>query len=336
MTTTGETMRISTEADLEQVWSDLADPCPVLDDEGVYRLVDPDHPLDIYAGIRRGSQVTLLLISPAPPPEFRKLRSVAIEAGKRSDGRFALLLALQEPVLRPVFARLCADLVNATRTGVDPARGPAAVLTRLDRWWRLLEGQQTGLGRSILMGLIGELLVLRDRLVPDLGADLAVKAWIGPDGADQDFHLPTGLRIEVKAAWADQDTVNINGLDQLDGQGDPIELVIVRLAETGRSAPDALTAPMLVASLRETLALHPAASSEFESLLAALGWHEHPSHHDVVVRFLGAERHVVDDTFPRLVRDNVPDGVTGARYFVLLPAAVAGPLGAGLAAGAGG
>lgn len=311
-------MTTSTDAEIESIWTDLARPA-FAGDDGVHRRVDPEHPLDIYAGIRGDAQATFLLISPARPPAFRPLRSVAIEARKRTDGRFSLLLALEEAALRPIFARLCSDLVNATRTGVPPERGPAAVLTRLDRWSRLLDGQPTGLGRSVLMGMVAELLVLRDRLIPEIGPDGAVKAWIGPDGGNQDFRLPNGLRIEIKAAWADQDAVNINGLDQLDGQADPIELLIVRLAETAASASDALSAPALITGLRETLAMHPAALVEFESLLAALHWHDHPSHHEFVVRFLGAERHIVDDRFPRLVRGNVPDAVADAHYVLRLP-----------------
>lgn len=323
--------RILTEADLEAIWSDLAGPDPTGDDEGVYRRIDPEHPLDIYAGIRRGLQAILLLITPIRPPEFRKLRSLSIETRRRGDSLYVLQLALQELALRPVFARLCADLVNATRS-VDPQRGPAAILARLDRWWRLLEGQQTGLSCSVLIGLIAELLVLRDRLIPEFGADVAVKAWSGPDGGDQDFRLPTGLRIEVKAAWADEGAVKINGLDQLDGQGDPLDLLVVRLAETARSAPDGITAPALIAELRQNLGQYPLALSEFESLLAALHWHEHLTHHDLIVRFLGVEYHEVGESFPRLTRANVPFAVTDADYSLNLPPADLAPMTSGVTA----
>lgn len=325
MTTWLKTM-ISTEADIEAIWGELALPDLAEASEGIHRRLAPDHPLDIYVGLRDGGQATFLLVSPVRPPSFRELRSVSIEVRKRQDGRYTLLLALEDPSLRPIFAGLCADLVNATRQGVPAEKGPSALLARLGRWWHLLEGARAGLSRSVLLGLMGELLVLKYRLIPALGCDAAVASWKGPDGADQDFRLPGGLRWEVKAASAGGTTVQINGLGQLDGEGDALELLVVRLVETSASATDALTPASLVTNLRGRLGSHPSARAEFDSLLAAVGWHEHPSHHDLAVRCLGLERHQVDDSFPCLNRATVPTSVTEARYSILLPEARLEPI----------
>ena len=124
-----------------------------------------------------------------------------------------------------------------------------------------------GLDRAALRGLIGELLVLENRLLQRLGLDEAVSAWTGPLGMAQDFRLPSGQRIEVKAVDRDADSVLVNGLGQLDGGGDPIQLAVVRLEDTGRNAPDALTAPLLVGRLRTRLADSPSALGLFNSML---------------------------------------------------------------------
>lgn len=134
-----------------------------------------------------------------------------------------------------------------------------------------------------LRGLIGELVILESRVLPVLSAFDAVSSWIGPLGAPQDFLLPSGQRIEVKAVRPDTRTVQINGLSQLDSGTEPVTLIVVRLADAGAEAPATLTAPELIERLRRRLSGEPHALNEFESRLAAAGWHEHTSHANLAV-----------------------------------------------------
>jgi hypothetical protein len=171
-----------------------------------------------------------------------------------------------------------------------------------------------------LRGLIGELLVFELDVLPKHRPTDAVMAWNGPFGAPQDFTLPTGQRIEVKAVRGDATSCQINGLDQLDAASDPLTLTVVRLDQTGTHAEGAVTATGLIERLRERLIEDPAALNEFESRLAAAGWHDHPDHRNFAVLVVGVEHHAVDGDFPRLIRGLVPQGVLEARYDVTLPA----------------
>lgn len=313
-------MTTSTDIDIEALWAALA----VRGDTGhttLHQRVDAEHPLDFYAGVDAPDRPCLMLISPTRPPAVRPLRAVEVDIGHRSDGRFTLTLSLTLPPLREVFARLCADLVASSRAGVAPGQGPVAVATRLERWRRLMEGEAAGLSRSTLRGLLGELLVLRMELLPAMPALDAVRSWKGPLGAHQDFVRPDGSRIEVKAVHPDQCDVRISSLAQLDGEGDPLTLAVVRLADTTPGAPGTLTAPELVAAIKTELDHEPFARTEFDSLLAAFGWHHHPDHDRVAGRLLRIDWHDVDESFPRVTRSDVPAGVVDAVYTVVLPSA---------------
>ena len=57
----------------------------------------------------------------------------------------------------------------------------------------------------------------------------------------------------------------------------------------------------------------------FESALAALRWHDHPSHDSFAVRVLGIDAYPVDAAFPKLTAADVPAGVLDAHYTVALP-----------------
>ena len=87
-------------------------------------------------------------------------------------------------------------------------------------------------------------------------------------------------------------------------------------------ANGAFTAAQLVNRPRDQLVSEPIALKEFDSRLAATGWHEHPDHDGFAVRLMGIEHHAVDTTFALLIRATVPEGVLEADYEIALPPAL--------------
>jgi hypothetical protein len=300
---------------IEQLWQELR----AAGGPARQRRIDADHPHDLYADFAPPDQVGLLAICATQPRRVRQLRSVAVDTGVRGDGRWSLRLRLDEPRLMPVFGALCRDIIGATRSGVAEAQLAKMILDRLDRWRTLLERGTPGLGESTLRGLIGELLVLELYVIPQLALLPAVMSWTGPDGSAQDFLLPSGRRIEVKTIRHDAGAARINGLEQLDAQGDPLSLAIVRVQTTGPDAADAITAPMLIRRLRQRLLDDPDALVAFDAALGAVGWHEHASHDLVALRPMAIELHEVGPAFPRLLRGTVPSGIEDADYTITLP-----------------
>jgi hypothetical protein len=304
----------TTTMSIENLWRQLASA-----ERNAQTRVDAVHPLDIYADMQPPDRVGLVAVCGTRPPEVRPMRAISVEHGVRADGRWTLRLLLLEQQLLPVFAALCRDVIACTRSGVDESRLGQVVVQRLLHWRSLLERDSAGLGEAALRGLIGELLVLRDRLMPALGPAGAVAAWRGPLGAPQDFVLPDTHRVEVKTVGPHADQVRVNGLDQLDPCGDPLTLTVVRAEAATPDARGAVSAPALIAEIGNLLAVDPEAVAAFGIALNGMGWHEHPSHHAVALRLLGMEDHEVGDGFPCLTRATVPAGVLDADYAVGLP-----------------
>jgi len=283
------------------------------------RRLDAEHPCDLYADYDPPDQVGLVAICDGRPVLPKPMRAITIEAGQRADGRWSLRLALQQPNLIPVFAALCRDIAAATLNGVTEADLAPTVLGRLHRWRSLLERDAAGLEETTLRGLVGELTILLERVLPENSPRVAIDAWKGPQGAAQDFLLPNGARIEVKAIEWDSRTVRINGLAQLDPGVDELTLAAVRLQTTTPSAQGALTVSQLVERIRLAIAADLDALDLFEARLALIGWHEHPSHDEFAVRVLAVEAHTVTGEFPRLVTSTVPSGVSEVEYDATLP-----------------
>lgn len=291
---------------------------------GSQRRVDASHPLDLYADFEPPDRPGLILVCDERPPEAPPMEAIGIERRKRQDGRWSMRVLLEEPRLLPVFTELCRDIVEFTRENSGAGLPSGLVLSRIARWRSLMETQPPGMSRSQLRGLLGELLVLEQELLTVLTPDQAVSSWTGPLGASQDFRLPDGTKLEVKAVDRHADRTRINGLEQLDSGGDPLRLVVVRLEDTGADADGALTAGRLIARLRSRLEHAPAALESLEALLGFTGWSESIDTDSVVVRLNRIEHYDVRGDFPRLIAANVPDGVTDATYEILLPPVVPG------------
>jgi hypothetical protein len=308
------TMTPMTIPTIEELWRSLRASATVL-----HRRVDARHPLELYAEFDPPDRYGLVLFTAREPPEPLSLRSLHIDRGRRPDGLWWLRLSITGTAFHPVFAGLCRDIITTTRTNVTGDLAASVILSRVDRWRRLLEGELRGMSNTELRGLIGELIVLELDVLPAHRASDALMAWNGPLGAAQDFTLPTGQRIEVKAIRGESTSCQIDGLDQLDAASDPLTLTVVRMDQTGAHAEGAITATGLIDRLRYRLAEEPTALNEFESRLAAAGWHDHPDHRNFAILVVGIEHHAVDGDFPRLTRSLVPQGVLEAKYEITLP-----------------
>jgi hypothetical protein len=286
------------------------------------RRVDATHPLDLYADFEPPDRPGLILICDERPADAPAMQAIGVECRQRQDGRWSMRISLEEPRLLPVFTELCRDIVEFTRVNAQSGLPSGLVLSRIARWRSLMQSQPPGLTRAQLRGMIGELLVLQAELLPILTPEEAVSAWTGPLGASQDFRLPDGTKLEVKAVDRHADRARINGLEQLDSGGDPLQLVVVRLEDTGIDAEGALTAGRLIAQLRGRIEHAPAALQALELLLGFAGWVDNLDSDSVVVRLDRIEHHEVSGDFPRLTAAHVPGGVTEATYEILLPRAV--------------
>lgn len=198
-------------------------------------------------------------------------------------------LVCEDSALEGVFERLVEDVVDAIAQ--QESREPQHVARFVLREWRhLLAAASTPLPETTLIGLIGELEVLR-RLM-DNDPIVALDAWVGCLGEAQDFRYD-GRALEVKTNSARAPhIVQISSLAQLDPEPySRLDLVVVtvRLDAAGASVDD------LVAGLISTgvpAALLRDKLSEVGFVSGAVG--------------ADAVRAVVDDVRAWAVTDDMP------------------------------
>jgi hypothetical protein len=120
-------------------------------------------------------------------------------------------LELVDTDMSDLFTALCVEVVEEIST--SPDRAVAALRKVLQDWRALLAAPRETLTSSALVGLFGELTVLKQMTERDPGA---VMFWVGPSGAPQDFRRELrALEMKTTASPVGR-TVQIHGVDQLD------------------------------------------------------------------------------------------------------------------------
>lgn len=296
---------------------DLWDTLQAEGELGGARRVDDVHPCDLYAALDAGGRRGLILVTDSVPPTAPRFEAVDVITSQRLDNRWSVAIWLGVEALLAPFARLCQDLVEASRL-IDPAGAGGFMLSRLARWRRLLEPGSGALSITELRGLAGELVVL-DRCLQLWPPGQVVDAWLGPLDAPQDFALPS-LWVEAKAALPSASVVRITSVDQLDVAG-RLLLAVVTLANVSGDSPG-VSPEHLVDSIREQLtnAAADGAVLEFDSKLATLGYADDPVYSQTMFRIDAVRFFEVKDPFPLIRRRDLPSGISEAVYDIELSA----------------
>lgn len=277
----------------------------------------PESRFDIYAGVDSSSFVLLAIGIHARPPNIATdSSSLDYFRQQRKDGSWLMVLRLRQNGLETVFGRLCQDLADAAE-GV-PGEKALVVLfrERLSLWKKLFQHGGSGfLQPHEIKGLIAEMLVL-ELLIRDGERDVheTVSGWIGPLGADQDF-MYSDQAIEVKAIGPGAESISISSLEQLDCAV-PMDLILATLRPATPGEPGAIGLNALAARIEGMIAKSPEALNIFKERLLEARYVEHEFYETVLFEPTSISAYSVRDTFPKLVRDMVTNGIVGASYSI--------------------
>lgn len=269
--------------------------------------------LDIHIEVDFPEHARALTIRATDAIEDQELLDTA---GLRCSAQGGVVRVQADPTVEPeLFCTLVADLVHHVAAAAH--RPAAALVQRIRSWQRMLAaGMRTGLSAQGQLGLFGELLALREIVLPAWGAQ-AIQGWVGPTGAPQDFRLQAGA-LEVKCvSYRDPDSCRVSNEDQLDDDGLQVLALVHQSVRT--SAGNGVTLPEMVDAVRAEPAFAGSRALLEERLLHA-GWLDvHRSQYERERYSLSARRcYQVAPGFPRLTRRDLPSGVRSISYSVEL------------------
>nr|WP_164117586.1 PD-(D/E)XK motif protein [Stenotrophomonas maltophilia] len=208
-------------------------------------------------------------------------------------------IGLRERRLESPFGDLCTQIVSRIADGIPPLAAVASCI----RDFRILlaEEPQTPVDLSTVLGLLGELVVLREGA---RRSAQAVDSWTGPLGHRHDFRGPGGA-LEVKStAFLQSSTVHIHGLEQLSPPADtPLWLahVVLERSAAGNVYVEQLCKELIALGVQEDAIV---------SRLASMGCQDSkaPEWNALRTTLEAIRLYLVSDNFPRLTTNLLPNG----------------------------
>lgn len=280
--------------------------------QSVGRRADEKHPLDFFITYDENRNMQMMLISeflPSIPPSSQQ---IFVRANSRHDGKHALCFSLIDVNLREQFVSLCWDIMHCTVNVPSKTSGVKAAVKRFCMWQKLFaEEQKKKLSGAEVKGLIGELLALKNVILPIYSSQTAVAGWIGPIGADRDFEF-SDTWYEAKAMALSKDTITISSVDQLDISTAGI-LLVLRIERVSPNSPECFTLNSLVNEVRNIIQ-DLDARIIFESRLSSSKYDPADPQADEPYFLHHIERYRVNDYFPRIRRCDLPTEISNCTY----------------------
>ncbi len=246
------------------------------------------------------------------------VNGVCVDLRTGDQGLQHLVLALERQVDRDLFAGLCRTLAYSLEHATDAASSLAVSLAHIRRWKTFLSGRSQHLSAEEVQGLFAEVIFLMELLDREMPSNSAVDAWLGPERSHQDF-IFGNTAVEVKSlSGVERSSIRISSEDQLESLNDALFLRIYRLS----SLADAAGARSLneIVSVVQSLLDEADAVEAFDRKLVAHGYAPLPNYDEPRFVISDVRSYRVADDFPRLMRSQLPVGITKVAYDIRLEA----------------
>ncbi len=278
-----------------------------------YLRIDSRHILDLYIGLNENGQCTLEYRGKFTPKAVKGSASISISQGVGKEYNY-LLISLKDVEMLDTFCALCNDIVESTRCCESNEVGYTVIIDRLYSWKKLFTSRKKQLQESTIMGLIGELLFLSQYMFSTYNQHQAIEAWSGQELTHKDFSLDN-IWYEVKAIHVGKNSVRISSLEQLQSNTEG-ELIIVEL-ERMSEAYDGIYLSKIANQILSTISLD-SDKDLFLNQLYNQGYRFDSEDDRFVYDLKSITRYKVDDSFPKLTRNQIVKSITQAQYDIAI------------------
>ncbi|MBG9977796.1 PD-(D/E)XK motif protein [Ruoffia tabacinasalis] len=185
----------------------------------------------IFIGEDEEQRFSLLIVFTEKPKVTVNSNVILSSVRLRKDRDWALEISLLDENYRGVFQILIDDLVSVVLPEKNQLFAERKILKRYNEWTQLFEEfRENRLSYPMMQGLAGELFFINNVLTKHYEIEDIIKAWIGPNGGNQDFHFSDNW-YEVKTKSRNKNSVTISNDFQLNATSDG-DLVVIDCEKT--------------------------------------------------------------------------------------------------------
>lgn len=295
---------------LKNKMENIKDRFNIIEGTNLFTRISPLHIIDLFIGIDEQGRYAIKYrgnFTPVP-----RIKSVAgIEINQYQNENFnTLQFSLTDNDNKELFFTFCEDIIEATRVASDKSHAYNTILNRYYSWKKMFSAPKKMLSESEIMGLMGELLFLRDFLFEKYGKGEALNSWSGQELTHKDFSY-NDKWYEVKAIHSGKTSVKISSLEQLQSINDG-ELVVFSL-EKMSSSYDGIKINALALNILTSLEFD-AQKDQFLEAILSRGFTFDDNYDESVFALISMTRYLVNSSFPRLTSEDVNEAILKAQY----------------------
>lgn len=281
-----------------------------------FSRIDNSHPLDIHIGLDDRGRKAIELRSAFTPKKVSGTSAIEVNQYKRPEYN-TIRFSLCDEEISGLYYKFCDDLVEQTRELKDKSQGYSAIIGRFFQWKKMFVSSKNNfLTEPQIMGLIGEILLMKDYLSKRIGLTEALRSWSGQELTHKDFSF-NNTWIEAKAISRGSPNVKISSLEQL--ESDTCGELAIHSLEKMSTAYNGVTLNKLILETRRIFSSGEEQDS-FMSKVALQGYEYNNYYDDFVYEISDFKRYKVDLDFPKLTVRDVPSAIRKAAYEVSLMA----------------
>ena len=281
-----------------------------------WKLVDESHPLKLYVGIDEEGRYALEYMgSFVHNKNVKSSKLIEINHYKMSKDERSMVLSLTDTSCLREFCIFCNDLVDSTsKLSKFSKKGYETLCNLYFTWQKMFKSHSEILSEHEIKGLIGELLFLKDEMFPLWGISNSISSWTGPDASKKDFSIENTW-YEIKTIEYGKKTVGISSLEQLESLVDGV-LVVYQL-EKMSSGFNGITLNNLINEILHMVSLLPD-KQLFIDKLHKVGFSFSDVYDEYVYDKRELSKYRVNESFPKLVKNRVPQAIAKAAYEITL------------------
>ena len=182
---------------------------------GHQKKISVDSCLEVFFGYSFEGNLRLSFLSKNTPPKIESTKILHVVQGRENKDTYWTSFDLLNADLREAYFSFCENMIDSVSKISDEDYALNLLKRRFVTWKTLFQKAAShDISREKLLGIFGELTVLKDIVAPKYGINTAVQAWGGPDMQSKDFTV-NETWYEVKTIGANADSIHISSLTQL-------------------------------------------------------------------------------------------------------------------------
>lgn len=277
-----------------------------------YMRVSAGHPLELYLGKNEKGNPTLRFNGEFTPVKVIGTNLIEIKQVKTSSYN-SILFSFISIDNSTLFYHFCEDMISETENyqGND---GYKEIVNRFNQWKKMFTGNNKILTENEVLGLIGELIFLRDNSFTTYGITDGLNGWSGPEPTHKDFSYKDEW-FEIKSVNTFKNSVAISSLEQLDSELNGH--LVVYTFEKMSSSFLGITLNKLVTEISNRIQ-YETDRDIFFNKLKQTGYSYNDVYDNYVFNFVKVDSYLVNADFPRIKAEDLPKGIAKVQYEILI------------------